>query len=66
MEAAEYSDGGCGGGGWWEVVKGNKGDIDSAAPATVPRGHQVKEGGKAPTDGARKRKEQGEKAEEGK
>lgn len=48
------------------MVKGNKGDIDSAAPATVPKGHQVKEGGKAPTDGARKRKEQEEKVEVGK
>lgn len=63
MEAAEYSDSGGEGG---VVVKGNKGDIDSAAPATVPRGHQVKEGGKAPTDGARKRKEEEEKVEEGK
>lgn len=44
---------------------GDKGDIDSAAPTTVPTGHQVKEGGKAPTDCARKRKEQGRKWREG-
>lgn len=44
MEAADYSGG------------GDKGDIDSVAPTTALAADQVKEGGRAPTDCSRKRK----------
>lgn len=43
----------------------NKGDIDSVAPTTALVGDQVKEGGRAPTDCSRKRKEQRQKGERG-
>lgn len=52
MEAAEYSEGGA----WWH----NSG-IASVTRATVLAGDQVKEGGRAPTDCSRKRKEQRER-----
>lgn len=43
---------------------GNKGDIDSVAPTTALAGDQVKEGGRAPADCSRKRKEQRQRGRE--
>lgn len=43
----------------------DNGNIDSVAPTTALAGDQVKEGGRAPTDCSRKRKEQREKGKRG-